>query len=174
MAATDRPNGDPGSSPAGASAVARSPQHAQRPPNRRTRVTSGRIGGNSMRSWTCCGVCDASGNAASHFGQLASRRSMVRSGFGCSPRPAPGRLLRGERGLSSGWSCFCPWDGGLEELSGVFGGRVSSSRRASSAAIFSRAAASSANSARSSASFSSWLRRVRSGGVTRPLESTRP
>ena len=148
----DCPNGEPGSSPAGASAVARSPRQAQRPPNKRTRVTSGRTGGNSMRSWICRGVCDASGNAAAHVGQADDFRSISLPGFGCKARPAPGRLSRGSRILSSGWLCFCPWDGGFDELSGVFGGRVSSSRRASSAAIFSWAAASCANSARISAS----------------------
>jgi hypothetical protein len=44
------PKGEPGFNPAGASAVTRSPQQAQRPPNRRTWVTSGLIGGSSMRS----------------------------------------------------------------------------------------------------------------------------
>ena len=174
MAAMDAPNGEPGSSPAGAWAVIRSPQQAQRPPNSRAWVTSGLTGGNPMRSQTRCAVWEASGNAASHPGQAASRASTTRSGFGWSTRPAPGRLARGGRVLPSGWFRFCAWDGGLEELSGVFGGRVSSPGRASSAAVFPWAAASCANSARISASFSSGLRRVRSGGVTPRLESTRP
>ena len=50
MASMDLPNGEPGSRPFGALATARSPQQAQRPPNRRTRVTSGLTGGSSMRS----------------------------------------------------------------------------------------------------------------------------
>ena len=39
-----------GFQPGRGAAVTRSPQQAQRPPNSRTRVTSGLIGGNSMRS----------------------------------------------------------------------------------------------------------------------------
>ena len=58
MASTLWPNGEPGqmrsvqpgSRPSGAVATARKPQHAQRPPNKRTRVTSGQTGGSSMRS----------------------------------------------------------------------------------------------------------------------------
>jgi hypothetical protein len=46
----ERPNGEPCSNPVGASAVTRSPQQAQRPPNKRTWVTSGLMGGSSMRS----------------------------------------------------------------------------------------------------------------------------
>ena len=56
MAAMLWPNGEPCSNPAGAWAVARSLQQAQRPPNRRTWVTSGLTGGSSIRSYTCCGV----------------------------------------------------------------------------------------------------------------------
>src|ERR1035441_5352544 len=40
----DWPNCEPGSSPTGAAALTRSPQQAQRPPNRRTCVTSGLMG----------------------------------------------------------------------------------------------------------------------------------
>jgi hypothetical protein len=56
---------------------------------------------------------------------------MVRSGFGCSVRPTPGRLLRRGRSVAGLWrSYFCPCEGGFEELPGVFGGRVSSFSRA--------------------------------------------
>ena len=52
----------------------------------------------------------------------------MRSGFGSSARPTPGRLLRG--GLSpAGRSDFWPFDGGSEELSGVFGGRSNAASR---------------------------------------------
>src|SRR5208337_3698783 len=43
------PNGEPGSSPAGASALKRPAQHGQTPPCRLTRVISGAIGGISIR-----------------------------------------------------------------------------------------------------------------------------
>jgi hypothetical protein len=44
------PNGEPGSSPAGAVALKRPAQHGQTPPCSTTRVTSGAISGISMRS----------------------------------------------------------------------------------------------------------------------------
>src|SRR5512135_1411671 len=47
------PNGDPGSSPAGAVALPRLAQHGQTPPCSVTRVTSGVISGISMRSYAC-------------------------------------------------------------------------------------------------------------------------
>ena len=82
------------------------------------------------------GDCAAPGNTAAHFGQVASRWSIVRSGFGCSVRPTPGRLLRGGRSVpGAGRSGFCPCDGGFEELPGVFGGWVCWLSRASRAAM---------------------------------------
>ena len=81
----------------------------------------------------------------------------------------------------SGPFVFWPCDGGLDELPGVFGGRVNSPIRASNdrmriscAAILSLASANAANNAAISVSFSAWLKVLRSGGgVTRRLESTR-
>jgi hypothetical protein len=81
--------------------------------------------------------------------------------------------------LASQALAICGWTillltlrGGLEELSGVFGGRVSASScasnaamRASCAAIRSCASARRANSARISLSFSAWLSLLRSGIV---------
>ncbi len=178
----DLPNGEPGSNPAGASAVTRSPQQAQRPPNRRTSVTSGLAWGSSMRSYTCCGVWVASGKAAWQRGQAGSLASTTRSGSGCNRRPTPGRPWRGGRSAGAARFSFWPCEGGLDELSGVFGGRLNSSSRASSAAMRASCAAivccadaSCANSARISASFSAGLSLLRSGrGVTPRLESIRP
>jgi hypothetical protein len=78
--------------------------------------------------------------------------------------------------------CFWPCDGGLNELSGVFGGRVNSSSRASKAAI--RAACATIVSCavdncpikpRINRSLSAWLSLLRSGAaVTQRLESGRP
>jgi hypothetical protein len=85
-------------SPLGAGAGTRAPQHAQLPPNSLTRVTSGLIGGSSMRSYTWGGVCRSAGKAAAQSGQASSLASTMRSGCDSSARPTPGRLLWG--GLS--------------------------------------------------------------------------
>src|SRR3954452_1334583 len=63
----------------------------------------------------------------------------MRSGFGSSARPTPGRLLRG--GLSPvGRADFCPVEGGSDELSGVLGGRSNAASRFSSSAMRASAA----------------------------------
>jgi hypothetical protein len=91
--------------------------------------------------------------------------------------------LRGGRSVPGAWrSCFCPCEGGFDELPGVFGGRVSSSSRASSAAmrascaaIRSSAATSRVVSAAISASFSAWLSWAGAGNKgTGWVESSRP
>ncbi len=89
--------------------------------------------------------------------QSAWHRPRDRGSDAASARRA-GRLLRGGRSVG-GRSCFWPCEGGLDELSGVFAGRLNASSRASSAAmrascvaIRSCAAASSAARARISAS----------------------
>ena len=100
----------------------------------------------------------------------------MRSGFGCSVWPTPGRPLHGGRRPSGGaLSCFCHCDGGLEELSGVFSGTVRAASRASSAAIRTSCDAMWANVASSLAvnaaigvSFSAWFRRRRSRGRIHP------
>ena len=110
--------------------------------------------------------------------------------IGCSVRPTPGRLLRGGRSVAgAGRSCFWPCDGGFDELPGIFGGRLSSLSRASSAAIRAScaaiwaswaairlsASASRAVSAAISASFSRWLSWAGAGSSgTRCVELTRP
>src|SRR5579863_1454333 len=149
--------------------MARAPQQAQLPPNSLTRVTSGLIGGSSIRSYTCCGVCCSTGNAAAQWGQASSLASTMRSGLGSSARPTPGRLLRG--GFSpAGRSGFWPLAGGSDELSGVFCGRSNAANRFSSSAMRARAAFScptNGNSERISVSFSAWLSVLRSvSGVT--------
>jgi hypothetical protein len=66
--------------------------------------------------------------------------------------PSQGQALRGGRRPSVGvLSCFCPCDGGLEELSGVFGGPVRAASRASSAAMRISCTAMTANAASSRA-----------------------
>ena len=54
------------------------------------RVTSGLVGGNSMRSYTSCGVCCPAGNTAAQCGQAPSVASTTRSGFASSARPTRG------------------------------------------------------------------------------------
>src|SRR6516162_162333 len=95
-------------------------------------------------------------------------------GFGCRPRCAPACGLR--FGLRCSPSLpLCPRDGGVLELSGFFGGRLSLAR---SSAFSARSAAFSAskisnravksfrrsNNARISASFPALSRRAKSGG----------
>ena len=113
--------------------------------------------------------CDPGSDAAS------GRR---RGGFCAAGDPSPG----------AGRSGFCPCEGGFDELPGVFGGRVSSLSRASSAAMRASCAAMwrlgrdplSANASRAvsaaiSASFSGWLSWAGAGSSgTRRVESTRP
>ena len=121
------------------------------------------------------------GRPPAHFGQVARSCSIVRSGFGCSVRPTPGRLLRGGRSVAgAGRSGFCPCDGGFEELPGVFGGWVSwlsrasrAAMRASCAAIRWSANANLAVSAAISASFSAWLSAGVGSNGTRRVNSTR-
>ena len=117
-----------------------------------------------MRSYTCCGVCCSAGKAAAQCGQTSSLASTMRSGFGSSARPTPGRLLRG--GLSpAGRSDFWPVDGGSEELSGVFGGRSNTASRFSNSAMRASAASNcptNGSSDRMRSSFSAWLSLLRS------------
>ena len=94
----DWPKGEPGSSPGGASAVTRSPQQAQRPPNRRTwPITSGR----NRRQLDALvdllrGLRRVVETVALAFpGQVVSRASITWSGFGCSVRPTAGAALAG-------------------------------------------------------------------------------
>ena len=97
------PNGEPCSSPAGAVAVTRSPQQAQRPPNSRTWVTSGLIGRqfnaliDLLRGLRGLGERRLTVRASGQLG------STIRSGLGCSVRPTPGRLLRGRAICGGGW-----------------------------------------------------------------------
>src|SRR5438309_6726339 len=86
------------------------------------------------------------------------------SGLGSRARPTPGRLLRG--GLSPvGRSGFWLFDGGREELSGVFAGRSNTASRFSSSAMRVRAASSCPTNGRSDrmrSSFCASLSRLRS------------
>src|ERR1700726_1756190 len=97
----------------------------------------------------------------------------MRSGVGSSARATPGRPGRGGVWPPAGPSGFWPRDGGSEELAGVFAGRSSFLRRASSSAIRASAASSCptrGNSDRISASFSATVSLLRSmGGVTPKL-----
>ena len=115
------------------------PFAATRRSGRRTGGSGSRRAGSVATRYAhrpAAGSATPSGNTASHFGQVVSSLSIVRSGFGCSVRPTPGRLLRGGRSVAgAGRSCFWPCEGGFDELPGVFGGRVSSLSRASSAAM---------------------------------------
>ena len=88
-----------------------------------------------------CGVWAAAGKQAWQDGQASRRASTTRSGVSVRTRATPGRPPRG--GLSpDGRFGLWPRAGGVEELSGVLGGRVSSSMRASKAATRASAASS--------------------------------
>ena len=78
----------------------------------------------------------------------AERRTLLQSGrrLGSHPFAAASTAAAEQTDLghvgADGWqldvagrSCFCPCEGGFDELPGVFGGRVNSSSLASSAAI---------------------------------------
>ncbi len=97
----------------------------------------------------------------------------MRSGFGSSARPKPGRFLRGRLRASAVPSDFCPFDGGSDELSGVLAGRSGFASRASSSAIRASAASNwptSGSSERIRASFSATVSLLRSiSGVTPTL-----
>ena len=97
----------------------------------------------------------------------------VSSGSHASGRPPPLRPRLPRRGpvrlAFSGRLGFWPFDGGVLELSGVFGG---SDSRASSATMRAVNAWTCAQSARIRASFSAWLRWRR--WVAQRVESSRP
>ncbi|MDO8358981.1 MAG: hypothetical protein Q7T08_02955 [Devosia sp.] len=118
------PNGDPGSSPAGGSALKRLQQQGHTPPCSDTRVTSGSILGISMRSYCSHTICATPDTSAPQPLQVAARTSRLEVGLGCSGRCAPRCGLAFAFGTENP-DGFCPFDGGTLELSGVLGGRTS-------------------------------------------------
>src|SRR5215210_4195986 len=133
------PNGDPGSSPAGGSALKRLEQQGHTPPCSDTRVTSGAIRGISTRSYSSQTICVTPDTSAPQPLQVAASTARFAVGLGCSGRCAPRCGLAFALGAEAP-DGFCPFDGGTLELSGVFGGRPSltsssATRAASAAAI---------------------------------------
>src|SRR3954467_4705761 len=132
------PNGDPGSSPAGSSALKRLEQQGHTPPCRDTRVTSGASRGISTRSYSSQTICVTPDTSAPQPLQVAASTARFAVGLGCSGRCAPRCGLAFALGAEAP-DGFCPFDGGTLELSGVFGGRPSltssSATRAASAAF---------------------------------------
>jgi hypothetical protein len=109
-------------------------QQGQVPPNSVTRVTSGVVAGISIRSYAWIGIWATPVTSARQCGQRSARTSRRRVGSGCSGRWAP------LWGLSFGCAfvspfALCRCDGGVLELSGVFGGRISFSRSATFSAF---------------------------------------
>src|SRR3954451_19726633 len=132
------PNGDPGSSPAGGSALKRLEQQGHTPPCSDTRVTSGAIRGISTRSYSSQTICVTPDTSAPQPLQVAASTARFAVGLGCSGRCAPRCGLAFALGAEAP-DGFCPFDGGTLELSGVFGGSPSltssSATRAASAAF---------------------------------------
>src|SRR5437867_945888 len=115
------PNGDPGSSPAGGSALKRLAQHGHTPPCSDTRVTSGSILGISTRSYSSQTVCLTPDTSAPQPWQTAARTARFEVGLGCSGRCAPRCGLAFAFGNEEP-DGFCPFEGGTLELPGVLGG----------------------------------------------------
>src|SRR3954465_1306673 len=144
------PNGDPGSNPAGGSALKRLEQQGHTPPCSDTRVTSGAIRGISTRSYSSQTICVTPDTSAPQPLQVAASTARFAVGLGCSGRCAPRCGLAFALGAEAP-DGFCPFDGGTLELSGVFGGRPSltssSATRAASAAFSATSASLPANNA---------------------------
>src|SRR3954462_12278173 len=115
------PNGDPGSNPAGGSALKRLEQQGHTPPCSDTRVTSGAIRGISTRSYSSQTICVTPDTSAPQPLQVAASTARFAVGLGCSGRCAPRCGLAFALGAEAP-DGFCPFDGGTLELSGVLGG----------------------------------------------------
>ena len=124
------PNGEPlAASGSGASVVA--PQRPQRIENRRWRRTNGRIGGNSISSYSPINSLSASTSKASpQHGQMEGTWSSKASGSSLSARKWPSCPGLAPPGLESSRRSLRSVDGGLEELREVLSGRCN--RRTSS------------------------------------------
>src|SRR5271169_3230672 len=101
------PNGEPGSSPAGASPLKRRAQQGQTPACRLTRVISGAIGGISIRSYTSQGACGLFETSAPQCPQTWARMSCRCVGLGCNGRCAPGCGFFLRRLLTNSVVLFC-------------------------------------------------------------------
>ena len=112
------PNGDPGSNPAGGSALKRLEQQGHTPPCSDTRVTSGAIRGISTRSYSSQTICVTPDTSAPQPLQVAASTACFAVGLGCSGRCAPRCGLAFALGAEAP-DGFCPFDGGTLELSGV-------------------------------------------------------
>ena len=171
----------------------RSPARRSRRSGRRTGAPGSHPGGPAATRCArrpAAGFATRRGTPPRTSGRRSAAGRSCDQGADAASGPTPGRLLRGGRSAAgAGRFCFCPCEGGLDELPGVFGGRVSSSSRASRAAMRASCAAMwapcaairwSANTSRRSAPRSA--RPSRRGSVergagsrgTRSVELTRP